>query len=313
MKIIFYEQLADASLWLHDLALALPGAEVREWQPGDTAPADYAVVWRPPPEMLAGRPDLKAVFNLGAGVDAIVELERTHPGTLPPNALLVRLEDTGMSVQMVEYATHAVLRYMRRFDEYDALQRDHKWEKLTPHARDEFTVGVLGLGVLGTKVVETLTTLGVPVRGFSRTKKDIDGVLTFAGPEQFDAFLDGAKMLINLLPHTPDTQGILNRRTFERLAPGAYLVNLARGAHLVDEDLLHAMKSGQIAAATLDVFHTEPLPEDHPFWRTPRITLTPHISAITLREESVAQVAEKIAAHARGEPISGIVDVKLGY
>jgi glyoxylate/hydroxypyruvate reductase len=313
MKIIFYEQFADASLWLHDLALALPGADIREWQPGDTAPADYAVVWRPPPEMLADRPDLKAVFNLGAGVDAIVELERTHPGTLPPNALLVRLEDTGMSSQMVEYATHAVLRYMRRFDEYDALQRDHKWEKLTPHARDEFTVGVLGLGVLGTKVVEALTTLGVPVRGFSRTKKDIDGVLTFAGPEQFDAFLDGAKMLINLLPHTPDTQGILNRRTFERLAPGAYLVNLARGAHLVDEDLLHAMKSGQIAAATLDVFHTEPLPEDHPFWRTPRITLTPHISAMTLREESVAQVAEKIAAHARGEPISGIVDVKLGY
>jgi glyoxylate/hydroxypyruvate reductase A len=313
MKIIFYEQFADASLWLHDLALALPGADIREWQPGDTAPADYAVVWRPPPEMLADRPDLKAVFNLGAGVDAIVELERTHPGTLPPNALLVRLEDTGMSVQMVEYATHAVLRYMRRFDEYDALQRDHKWEKLTPHARDEFTVGVLGLGVLGTKVVEALTTLGVPVRGFSRTKKDIDGVRTFAGPEQFDAFLDGAKMLINLLPHTPDTQGILNRRTFERLAPGAYLVNLARGAHLVDEDLLHAMKSGQIAAATLDVFHTEPLPEDHPFWRTPRITLTPHISAMTLREESVAQVAEKIAAHARGEPISGIVDVKLGY
>lgn len=313
MKIIFYEQFADASLWLHDLALALPGADIREWQPGDTAPADYAVVWRPPPEMLADRPDLKAVFNLGAGVDAIVELERTHPGTLPPNALLVRLEDTGMSSQMVEYATHAVLRYMRRFDEYDALQRDHKWEKLTPHARDEFTVGVLGLGVLGTKVVEALTTLGVPVRGFSRTKKDIDGVRTFAGPEQFDAFLDGAKMLINLLPHTPDTQGILNRRTFERLAPGAYLVNLARGAHLVDEDLLHAMKSGQIAAATLDVFHTEPLPEDHPFWRTPRITLTPHISAITLREESVAQVAEKIAAHARGEPISGIVDVKLGY
>jgi glyoxylate/hydroxypyruvate reductase A len=313
MKIIFYEQFADASLWLHDLALALPGADIREWQPGDTAPADYAVVWRPPPEMLADRPDLKAVFNLGAGVDAIVELERTHPGTLPPNALLVRLEDTGMSSQMVEYATHAVLRYMRRFDEYDALQRDHKWEKLTPHSRDEFTVGVLGLGVLGTKVVEALTTLGIPVRGFSRTKKDIDGVRTFAGPQQLDAFLDGAKMLINLLPHTPDTEGILNRRTFERLAPGAYLVNLARGAHLVDEDLLHAMKSGQIAAATLDVFHTEPLPEDHPFWRTPRITLTPHISAMTLREESVAQVAEKIAAHARGEPISGIVDVKLGY
>jgi glyoxylate/hydroxypyruvate reductase A len=151
------------------------------------------------------------------------------------------------------------------------------------------------------------------VRGFSRTKRDVEGVKTFAGDEQFESFLDGTRVLINLLPHTPDTEGILNRRTFERLAPGAYLVNLARGGHLVDDDLLHAMQTGQIAAATLDVFHTEPLPDNHPFWRTPRLTITPHIAAETLREESTEQVANKIMALARGEPISGIVDVKRGY
>ncbi len=313
MKIILYEHQSEAPLWLQDLSRALPEADIRLWRPGDTDPADYAVVWRAPRELFANRADLKAVFNLGAGVDAILEIERKEPGTLPPNALLVRLEDTGMAQQMVEYATYTVLRYMRRMDEYDAIQREHRWEKLASHARRDFTVGVLGMGVLGARVAQALTTLGVPVRGFSRTKRQIEGVQTFAGADQFDAFLDGANMLINLLPQTPDTEGILNRRTFERLAPGAYLVNLARGGHLVDNDLLHAMQTGQIAAATLDVFHTEPLPENHPFWNTPRITITPHISAETLRAESIEQIALKIAALTRGEPISGIVDAKRGY
>ena len=234
-------------------------------------------------------------------------------GTLPPNALLVRLEDSGMAHQMVEYATHTVLRYLRRLDEYDALQREHRWQKLPPYALKDFTVGVMGMGVLGARVAQTLAGFGMPVRGFSRTKRDIDGVQTFAGAGQFETFLDGTRVLINLLPHTPDTEGILNQRTFERLAPGAYLVNLARGGHLVDDDLLHAMQTGQIAAATLDVFHTEPLPDNHPFWRTPRLTITPHISAETLREESIEQIAHKIMALTRGEPISGIVDVKRGY
>ncbi|SAL20142.1 2-hydroxyacid dehydrogenase [Caballeronia telluris] len=312
-RIIFYERSTDASLWLHDLARALPEADLREWQPGDTAPADYAIVWRAPRELFANRPDLKAVFNLGAGVDAILDVERKEPGTLPPNAKLVRLEDSGMAQQMVEYAMHAVLRYMRRLDEYEALQREGRWEKLRAHPRERFTVGVLGLGVLGTEVARALTTLGVPVRGFSRSAKQIAGVSTYAGEAQFDAFLDGVQVLINLLPHTPDTEGMLNRRLFAKLAHGAYLVNLARGAHLVDDDLLGALDSGQIAAATLDVFHTEPLPKDHPFWQAPRVTITPHVSAETLREESVEQIARKISALERGESISGIVDMTRGY
>jgi glyoxylate/hydroxypyruvate reductase len=313
MKIIFYEQHADASRWMQLLAHALPDAELREWKPGDTAPADYAIVWRAPHELFANRPDLKAVFNLGAGVDAILDVERKRPGTLPAKALLVRLEDGGMAQQMAEFATYSVLRYMRRLDEYDTLQREYRWHKLKPHPRDGFTVGVLGLGVLGEHVARTLTAFGMPVRGFSRSEKRIEGVRTFAGAAQFDAFLDGTRLLINLLPHTPDTEGILNRRTFDKLAPGAYLINLARGPHVVDEDLIDAMKRGQIAAATLDVFHTEPLPEDHPFWRTPRLTITPHISALTLMEESVEQVAGKIGALSRGEPVSGIVDLQRGY
>ncbi|WP_207004405.1 2-hydroxyacid dehydrogenase [Trinickia mobilis] len=313
MKILFYTPHSDASAWLHDLAQALPRADLREWKPGDTAPADYAIVWRPPRELFARRAGLRAVFNLGAGVDAILALEHAQPGTLPREAALVRLEDTGMAAQMAEYVTYAVLRYMRRFDEYERLQAERRWHVLEPHPRRTFTVGVLGLGVLGTHVAKTLTSFGLPVRGYSRSEKNIGGVATYAGAGQLDAFLDGVKVLVNLLPSTPDTHGVLNRRTFAKLARGAYLVNVARGEHLVEEDLLDALKDGRIAAATLDVFRKEPLSADHPFWNEPRITITPHSSAETLREESVQQVAQKIEALERGEAISGIVDLARGY
>jgi glyoxylate/hydroxypyruvate reductase len=313
MKVILYTPQSDAAAWLHDFSRALPEAELREWQPDDTAPADFAIVWRPPREMLAGRRGLRAIFNLGAGVDAILALEHAHPGTLPREALLVRLEDSGMARQMAEYATHAVLRYLRRFDEYEALQAQRRWQVLEPHPHSTFTVGVLGLGVLGTHVARALAGLGLPVRGYSRSARQIEGVTTYAGEAHFEAFLSGVKVLVNLLPHTPETHDVLNRRTFSKLAQGAYLINVARGAHLVEQDLLDALAQGQIAAATLDVFRKEPLPADHPFWQEPRITITPHSSAETLREESVPQVARKIMAMMRGEPVSGVVDLERGY
>ncbi|MDR3099128.1 MAG: glyoxylate/hydroxypyruvate reductase A [Paraburkholderia sp.] len=316
MKILFWLPQADAAAWLNGLSRALPGAELREWQPGDTAPADYAVVWHPPRELFAARPGLRAVFNLGAGVDAILALERDHPGTLPKDALLVRLEDSGMAPQMAEYVQHAVLRYLRRFDEYALQQARREWHVLAPHPLDTFTVGVLGLGVLGAQVARAVASLGVPVRGFSRSAKTLDGIETFSGElrgPQFDAFLSEVKVLVNLLPATPDTENVLDARTFGKLPRGAYLVNVARGAHLVEEDLVEALASGTLAAATLDVFRHEPLAPEHPFWREPRITITPHSSALTLRDEAISQIADKIEALARGETVSGIVHTARGY
>ncbi|HDR9228686.1 TPA: glyoxylate/hydroxypyruvate reductase A [Burkholderia vietnamiensis] len=313
MKLLFYTPHQEAGAWRDALAHALPDAELREWQPGDTAAADYALVWRAPRALFAPRERLRAIFNLGAGVDALLALERSHPGTLPPDVPLVRLEDSGMAQQMIEYVTYAVLRYLRRFDEYDALQHERRWEVLEPHPRARFTVAVLGLGVLGAQVAQALAALGLPVRGYSRSPKQLDGIATFAGEHAFDACIDGAKVLVNLLPSTPDTDAILSARTFARLAPGAYLVNVARGAHLVEADLLDALASGRIAAATLDVFEHEPLPADHPFWQAPRITITPHSAALTLRDEAVEQIAGKIRALERGEPIGGIVDRARGY
>ena len=211
----------------------------------------------------------------------------------------------------------AALRYMRRFDEYELAQRavagDAPWRALEPHPRETFHTGVLGLGALGAHVAASLAGLGLPVRGYSRTAKTIDGVATFAREAELAPFLDGLKLLVNLLPSTPDTDGILNARTFAHLAPGAYLVNLAPGAHLVERDLIDALDTGRLAAATLDVFAQEPLPADHPFWRMPRVTITPHISALTLREPAVEQIAHKIKALARGETIGGIVDRLRGY
>jgi glyoxylate/hydroxypyruvate reductase A len=317
MKILFWLPQADASAWLGELARALPGAELRAWQPGDNGDADYAIVWHPPRELLAARrPSLRAIFNLGAGVDAILALERDHRGTLQDDVLLVRLEDSGMAQQMSEYVLHAVLRYLRRFDEYALAQARREWHVLAPHPRESFTVGVLGLGVLGASVARSVAALGVPVRGFSRSAKTLDGIATFAGELRgaaFDAFLDGVKLLVNLLPATPDTTDILDARVFAKLERGAYLVNVARGAHLVEDDLLDALANGTLAAATLDVFRTEPLAPEHRFWREPRITITPHSSAMTLRSEAIAQIADKIAALARGERVGGVVNRARGY
>ncbi|CAI1633761.1 MULTISPECIES: glyoxylate/hydroxypyruvate reductase GhrA [Serratia] len=313
MNIIYYHPLFNAQEWLAGIKQRLPQAEIREWQRGDERPADYALVWRPPHEMLANRRDLKAVFALGAGVDAILDQERKHPGTLPAGVPLLRLEDTGMAQQMQEYALSYVLRYFRRFDEYQALQQRQEWQPLDPHSLDDFTIGILGAGVLGQSVARKLTEFGFSVRCWSRSAKQIDGVQSFAGEAQRAAFLDGVKLVINLLPNTPETVGILNRELFAQLSSGAYLINIARGAHLVEADLLAALEQGQLAAATLDVFAREPLPQDHSFWRHPRVTITPHIAAITLPQQAMDQIAANIRALEAGHAPAGVVDRQRGY
>lgn len=292
--------------WLEALRRELPAAEIEEWRPG--APqADHAVVWAPPQAFLDEQPRLKGIFNIGAGVDALLKLR------LPPEAVVVRLDDAGMSVQMAEFVCHAVIRHFRELDAYERDEQEGKWGFRRPRSRAEYPVGVLGLGVLGKRVAQALAAFEFPVRGWSRSAHEVTDVQCFAGAEQFDAFLAGTRVLVNLLPLTPETENILDRRTLSRLLPGAYVVNVARGAHLVDEDLLALLDSGHLAGAALDVFRTEPLPADHPFWRHPKVTVTPHTSARTLREESVAQIARKIRAFERGEPIAGVVDRRKGY
>ena len=265
------------------------------------------MVWAPPQQFLDQQPALRAIFNIGAGVDALTRLR------LPPGALLVRLDDAGMSVQMAEFVCHAVIRHFRELDAYAADVAQGKWSYRRPRQRPDFPIGVMGLGVLGQRVAQALAGFEFPVLGWSRSPGQLPGVRCFHGPQQLSEFLAGTRILVCLLPLTGQTRDILRRETLSLLRRGAYLVNVARGAHLVEQDLLALLQDGHLAGATLDVFRTEPLPAQHPFWREPKITLTPHVSARTLRDESIAQIAGKIVALERGEPVAGIVDSVQGY
>ncbi len=292
--------------WLEGLRAALPGASVTVWQPG-AAQADVAVVWAPPQQFLDEQPALQAMFNIGAGVDALLRLR------IPDGCRVVRIDDGGMAVQMAEYVCHAVVRHFRELDAYEADMRDGRWGFRKPRTRSDFTVGVMGLGVLGERVARALAHFEFPVNGWSRTPKVLEGVRGFHGPDAFNDFLAASRVLVNLLPLTPETEGIMNRGTLSRLPQGGYVINVARGAHLVEEDLLALVDSGHLAGATLDVFRTEPLPPGHPFWSHPKIVATPHTSARTLREESIAQIVRKIGQLDRGEPVAGTVDRARGY
>ena len=283
------------------------------WREGDRAAADYALVWKPTPLVLAGRERLKAVFNLGAGVDVVLGLLRSQPDLLPPHVPLIKLDDAGMAPQMVQYVLHAVLRHFRRFDEYALLQRERRWQPLEAREPSSHVIGIMGLGTLGTPVATALAQLGFPVRGWSRSPRTVDRLSCFAGSDELPRFLDGLHVLVNLLPLTAETENILDRNLFARLAPGAQLINIARGAHLVEDDLLQALDSGQIATATLDVCRQEPLPPHHPFWSHPRIDITPHVAALTQCKESVQQIAEKIGRLEQGLPVDGVIDVARGY
>jgi glyoxylate/hydroxypyruvate reductase A len=300
--------------WQEQLQRALPEADIvtRDSERTTVDPAattaDYALVWRPHPSLFLEQTRLKAVFNLGAGIDALAAM-REFPRTVP----LIRLEDAGMAGPMAQYALAAVLRYAGRFDEYERHQAERRWAPRRPRALDEVQVGVLGLGAIGRVVARTIADQGFPVRAYSRRRHELSGIESFAGSAELPAFLVGVHVLINVLPLTEETRGILRREHLERLADGAHVVNIARGAHLVEADLLALLDSGKLGGATLDVFAQEPLPPEHAFWSHPGVRVTPHVSGVTLLAESVEQVAHKIRSLERGEPVSGIVDWTRGY
>jgi glyoxylate/hydroxypyruvate reductase A len=311
MKIVFCCTNTKAEPWLEGFRQALPGVDIWEWQaaqPGQAPKlADHAVVWSPPQNFIDEQSQLQNLFNIGAGVDALLKLN------LPASLNIVRLNDAGMSVQMAEYVCHAVIHHFREFDNYDKDAQSQRWSYRKPSLRSDFAVGVLGAGVLGSHVAKSLQTFEFPVNVWSRSPKHIEGVKSFTGVAQLADFLKATRVLVNLLPLTPDTENILNREHLMQLQQGAYLINVARGRHLVEQDLIDAIDAGHMAGATLDVFRQEPLPQDHAFWTHPKITVTPHTSARTLRDESIAQIASKIKAVYAGQPIEGRVDKVRGY
>ena len=309
-RVVFCAPNGKPEPWIRDLAKHLPDAELSAWFEGSTAAAphaDYAVVWTPPDAFYTSQPDLKAIFNLGAGVDGLL-----RSPALPADVPLVRLEDAGMAPLMAEYVLQAAIRHARGLDRMDDDRRARRWVPRRTSDRTDFPVGVMGAGALGRPVAAMLAAHGFPVSLWSRVAKEVDGMRCYGGGE-FDAFLAATRILVCLLPLTPDTENIVDAKTLDRLMPDAYVVNVARGRHVVDDDLLAAIAAGRVVGATLDVFREEPLPATHPFWDEPRIAITPHCSAMTQRGETVKQIASKIQRLERGEPISGIVDRSRGY
>ena len=307
MKVIFCCEDTRPEPWLQGLRAALPGAEIAIWEPG--APqADYALVWAPPQQFIDEQAaGLKAMFNIGAGVDALLSIE--VPAELP----VYRLEDAGMSVQMAEYVAQAVIRFFRGLDQYESDMAQGLWQHQRNPRRVDYPVGVMGLGKMGERVARALTVFDFPVQGWSRSPRELEGVSCFSGMDGLDAFLSSTRILVNLLPLHDETRDIINARTLALLQPGAYVINVGRGGHVVDADLIAQIDAGHVSGAMLDVFREEPLPEAHPFWKHPRITLTPHTSARTLAADSIAQIVGKVAAMSRGEPVSGRVDLQRGY
>jgi glyoxylate/hydroxypyruvate reductase A len=276
---------------------------------------DTALVWQPPHGLLRTLPNLKLIVSVGAGVDSLL-----GDATLP-EVPLVRFVDPDLTARMAEYIVLGVLTHHRRMTEFRELQARREWKYLPEPAAREVRVGLMGLGVLGAAAAKALRPFGYRLRGWSRTPKALEGVTCFAGAASLDAFLAETDILAVLLPLTPDTRGILNRALFRKLSksdrspllPGPALINAGRGGLQVDADIFAALEAGELYAATLDVFETEPLPASSPLWRHPRVVVTPHNAAESDPAAIARYTLRQMHARQHGKPLENVVDRARGY
>jgi glyoxylate/hydroxypyruvate reductase len=309
MALLFQSSVDSAARWRAELAQLDPSLDIRIWPKlGNPSEIAYALVWRPQPGLLASLPNLRLILSLGAGIDHIL----CDP-QLPDGIPIVRLVDPYLTQAMGEYVVLQVLRLHRRDLDYQAQQRAELWREMPQKNAGERPVGILGFGEIGQDAARKLAALGFPVSGWGRRKRTIPGFATYAGAAGFSQLLAGTEILVCLLPLTAETEGILSARAFAALPRGAGLVNAGRGGHLVEEDLIPALDSGQLSAAALDVFREEPLPLGHPFWHHPRILLTPHIAGITNPTTAAPIVLDNIRRCKAGRPLLNQVDPAQGY
>ena len=275
---------------------------------GNTDDIEVALAWKPERGLLASFRNLKLIVSLGMGVDHLLADDK-----LPVGVPIVRIMDDGLIGQMSEYAIYWALRHHRDIDKYAQSQRAKQWKPLdfvdTIHRR----VGVMGLGTIGQDTAGKFATLGFPTAGWSRTAKSLPGIETFHGKDGFARFLARTDILVDVLPLTRDTRGLLDAKAFATLPKGAYFINMARGGHVVDEALLAALDSGHLSGATLDVFNQEPLPADHRYWTHPKVHVTPHIAGATNPRTASPGIIENIKRLRSGRELINRVDPKTGY
>jgi len=303
----------DEASWAEALRSALGDYRVvRRSDDYEPAEVRYIFVWKPQPDAFDGLSGLRAILSLGAGVDALLR----HPAL--PDAPIVRFVDDDLSQRMSDYVVAHVTMHHRLYSRFQADQKARRWSQLYPPAASETSVGIMGMGVLGQDAVRRLQPLGFSLRSWSRTPRSIAGVEGFAGTAAFDAFLAGTDILVNLLPLTPETTGILNSQTFGklrrgRLDGGPVIINAARGGHQREADIVKALADGTLGAASLDVFEVEPLPASSPLWDIENCYITPHIAAISNESSGVRYFTRIIKEHEAGAPLRNVVDRSRGY
>jgi glyoxylate/hydroxypyruvate reductase A len=304
----------QAESWIPLLKERGKDRDLRFWPDaiGDKSDIAYAFVWRPPVGLLASLPNLKAILNIGAGVDALLG-DRTLP-----NVPIARAAHPDLTKRVVGYVVLHVLAYHNRMHVYDAQQRERIWKEHKHPSADQVAVGIMGMGVIGGEAAQVLARLGFQVAGWSRGAKSVPGIESFHGDSGLETFLARTEILVCLLPLTPQTEGLLNLSLFRKLkrdgaAGGAFLINAARGKVQVDADIVAALDEGSLAAATLDVFPQEPLPVQSPLWTHPKITITPHVAGDISPEAFVGQLLAQVDRFERGEPLENEVDRTLGY
>ena len=310
LKVAVYIPNDDSlNWWVEMLRELLPGWWVTSLT--DATPPeeiDFAVVWRPRTGDLAGFPNLKAIVSIGAGIDHVLADEE-----LPRGVPIIRTVGHDLTQRMQEYVALHVLRHHRDMPRQLEAQAERDWHSIVVPVASSRKVGVMGLGNLGAAAAQVLMQVGFDTRGWSKSAKTLDGIETFVGQEQRDRFLHDCEILVNLLPLTPETEGILNESLFAKLPHGACIINCARGPHLVDDDLLAALGTGRIKQATLDVFHQEPLPVDHPFWTHPAITVTPHIASRIDAKTGGRLIAQNLKVFAETGTCPDVADAERGY
>ncbi|MEM9473254.1 MAG: glyoxylate/hydroxypyruvate reductase A, partial [Pseudomonadota bacterium] len=304
----------DPQPWIDRFQHLAPELGVCSWPDDGTTPEEvgYALAWQPPERVLSGFPNLKAIFSLGAGVDHILSEPQL------PDVPLVRVVDPDLTMRMSEYVCLHVLMHHRQQRLLDADQAKADWTERPQWSAASMRVGIMGLGELGRDAAEKLVHLGFQVNGWSNSAKQVAGVTAYAGQDELDAFLAVSDILVCLLPHTPDTNGILNRDLFRKL-PGdgplgaPVLINAGRGKLQVEADILASLDAGELGAATLDVFETEPLPTQSRLWRHPKVTVTPHNAADSDPEALCRYILDQIRRHEAGGDLQNTVNRRTGY
>jgi glyoxylate/hydroxypyruvate reductase A len=297
------------SSWKAALANEDPNLEIETWPDiEDKNKVQFAVCWNQPKHVLDSFPNLKAVSSLGAGADHLLEDE-----SLPDSVDICRVVSPSLIQQMKEYVLGSVINIQRNFVHYIRQKDAGKWQAHNHPLAEDLGIGIMGLGELGRPVAEQLAQVGYQVSGWSRSQKKTDNVDTYAGPEELQPFLNNTQILVCLLPLTSETEGILDLDLFKQLKRPAWIINTARGEHLVDEDLIYALDSNILQGAWLDVFPKEPLPDKHAFWNRDNIMITPHIASITKPSEVAEQIVENYKRALSGMDLNHTVDRKKGY